>query len=95
MKTPQAKQTSPALGVATGSASEAVAKLPDGFYFFKDPDFPGIWGIIARLEGRTWRIGEARPMPDNDWDDGVTFYPALSPNGRNQRRPAPDTKPTL
>ena len=60
------------------SASE-VGTLPDGFYFFKDPDFPELWGMIERLHGRTWRIGLEAPEPDHMWDEGVTFYPATLP----------------
>ena len=73
MQNDQSKNGQPvSVGSTGGSASEAVAKLPDGFYFFKDPDYPKSWGMIERLEGRTWRIGEARPLPDDDWDDRVT-----------------------
>ncbi len=97
MNNEQQDKAPPALGVAQGSASEVVAKLPDGFYFFKDPDFPGIWGMVERIEGRTWRIGEARPMSDNDWDDAVTFYPALPPNTNHEpaAQPKPDASKRL
>ena len=63
-----------------GHASKIVGELPEGFYFFKDPDFPETWGMIDRRDGKTWRVGEVRPMPDSDWDDRVAFYRAFPPN---------------
>lgn len=56
-----------------------VGMLDDGFYFFKDPRHPDYFGIIHRLDGETWRIGEGEPFPDDDWVDGVSFLPIPVP----------------
>ena len=63
-----------------GSALVDVRLLPDGFYFFRDPDYPTRWGIIDRILGQTWRIGERRAMRDDEWKDGVAFYRIEPPN---------------
>lgn len=64
--------------------SESIGALPDGFYYFKDPREPDLYGIIHRLDGQTWRIGEPTPFKDCDWVEGVVFSPVPVPTGWEQ-----------
>ena len=64
----------------TQPACEAIAKLPDGFYWFKgDSESPNEWGVIHRLEGKSWGVGHSRPVRDDEWEDQIKFYPAIPP----------------
>lgn len=54
--------------------------LADGFYYFFDPRAPETYGIIHRIDGVTWRMGEREPMLDSEWIDGVSFLRVPEPD---------------
>lgn len=62
------------------NAMLGTESLEDGFYYYEDPRSPDVYGIIHRLNGMTWRIGESDPFKDSDWVDGVSFSPVPVPN---------------
>lgn len=62
--------------ISPPKASLVVATLPDGYYWFRDGNQ---FGIIDRIGGKTWRIGESKPMRDEEWDDAVIFHLLLPP----------------